>query len=115
MQKSKPTTSHSTKNKYNAKKTIVDGIKFDSKKEAERYKELRMLEDHYIINGLKTQVSFPLIKKSKYGREIVYKADFVYYENGKMVVEDTKGYRTPIYKLKRRILAEWYGIEIVEK
>jgi len=102
------------KSKYKAVKTTIDGIKFDSKKEAERYKELKLLEETYKITGLQMQVKFPLIPKTKYGREIVYKADFVYYENGQLIVEDTKGYRTDIYKLKRRLLAEEYGIVIKE-
>jgi hypothetical protein len=66
------------------------------------------------IQDLKTQVKFPLIKKSPYGREIVYKADFVYYQDGKMIVEDTKGFRTDVYKLKKRLMAEKYNIVIKE-
>ena len=81
-----------------------------------RYVELTLLEKAKAIQDLKTQVSFPLIPKSKYGREIKYIADFVYYEDGKLVVEDTKSpaTKTPVYRLKKRLMAEIYDIEIKE-
>ena len=100
--------------KYHARKTEVDGIKFDSKREANRYVELKLMEQAKAIQDLKLQVKFPLVKKSPHGREIVYIADFVYYEDGKMVVEDSKGFKTDVYKLKKRLMAELYGIEIKE-
>ena len=100
--------------KYHAKRTEVDGITFASKKEANRYQELKLLEKAKQIRDLQMQVPFPLIKKSPYGREIKYYADFVYFENDRMVVEDTKGYRTDVYKLKKRLMAELYGITIKE-
>lgn len=105
------------KNKYNNIKTIVYGKKFDSKKEANRYLILKSLENEYKINDLQTQVAFPLVKKSKYGREIKYVADFVYYENGKMIVEDTKSpitRKNRVYQIKKRLMAEIYDIEIKE-
>ena len=103
-------------NKFKAKKEVVDGITFDSKHEASRYRELKLMERAKAIQDLQTQVKFPLIKKSKYGREIVYIADFTYYENGKLVVEDTKSpvTKTPLYRLKKRLMAELYGIVIKE-
>ena len=101
-------------NKYHNRKTEIDGIKFDSKREANRYIELKLMEQAKAIQDLKLQVKFPLVKKSAHGKEIVYVADFVYYEDGHMVVEDSKGYRTDIYKLKKRLMAELYGIEIKE-
>ena len=100
--------------KYHAKKTRVGDKVFDSKKEANRYAELVLMERAKAIAGLQTQVRFPLIPKTSYGKEIVYIADFVYYEDGKLVVEDTKGFRTDVYKLKKRMLAEKYGIVIKE-
>ena len=100
--------------KYHAIRTEIDGIKFASKHEANRYIELKLMEQAKAIQDLKLQVTFPLIKKSKYGREIKYVADFTYYENGHLVVEDAKGYRTQTYKLKKRLLAELYEIEIKE-
>lgn len=104
-------------NKYHAKKETVDGIRFDSKHEAQRYRELKLMERAKAIQDLKLQVAFPLIKKSSYGREIKYVADFVYYEDGKMVVEDAKSKATAdnkVYTLKKRLMAELYGIEIKE-
>ena len=95
---------------------MFDGITFDSKHERDRYVELTLLEKAKVIQDLKTQVSFPLIPKSKYGREIKYVADFTYYENGELVVEDTKSpiTKTPVYRLKKRLMAEKYDIEIKE-
>lgn len=102
------------KSKYHAVKEVVDGIKFASRKEARRYRQLKMMEKAKAIQDLHLQVTFPLIKQSEHGREIKYIADFVYYENGHMIVEDTKGYRTDVYKLKKRMMAELYGIDIKE-
>jgi hypothetical protein len=95
---------------------VFDGITFDSKHERDRYVELTLLEKAKVIQDLKTQVSFPLIPKSKYGREIKYVADFTYYENGELVVEDTKSpiTKTPVYRLKKRLMAEKYDIVIKE-
>jgi len=102
-----------TTSKYHAVRTEVDGINFASKKEAKRYQELKLLERVHEIKSLKLQVPFPIIPKSKYGREIRYVADFVYItKDGEMVIEDTKGYETDVFKLKARMVAEQYGIEI---
>ncbi len=103
-----------TTSKYHAKKTVVDGITFDSKKEAMHYQELKLLERAGEIHDLKLQVPFVLIDKSPYGRQIKYVADFVYYQDGQMVVVDVKGFKTDVYKLKKRLMAERYGIEIKE-
>ena len=104
-------------NKYrNYKGYEIDGIKFDSKKEAIRYKQLKLLERAGKISDLHLQVPFEVIKKSQYGNAIRYYADFVYFDKdeNKQIVEDTKGFRTDIYKIKKRLLAEQYGIEIKE-
>ena len=101
-------------NKYHAKPTFVDGRRFASQKEAARYCELRLLERAGQIQDLTTQVPFVLIEKSQYGRAIKYVADFVYTQDGRKVVEDAKGVRTPVYKLKKRLMAETLGIEIAE-
>lgn len=100
--------------KYHNSKTVIDGIRFDSKKEAKRYLELKILEKAGVIKDLKRQVPYILIDKSRYGRAIKYVADFVYYEGDKLVVEDVKGVRTPVYKLKKRLMAERFGIEVKE-
>ena len=103
------------KSKYHAKKTEVNGKTFDSKKEDKRYMELKAMEKVGSIQNLQLQVPFVLIEKSKYGRSIKYVADFVYYnKNGSKVVEDVKGVKTPVYKLKKRIMAEKYGIIVLE-
>ena len=103
-------------NKYGARKTVVDGIVFDSKAEANRWCELRVLERCGVISGLERQRKYPLIRKSRYGGEICYVADFVYRENGETVVEDvkSKATATPLYRLKKRLMAEIHGIEIRE-
>lgn len=103
------------KSKYGAVKTEVDGIKFDSKHEALHYQELRLLEQAGEITNLRLQVPFELIPKSKYGMPIRYIADFTYNDlNGQLIVEDAKGVKTPVYRLKRRMMAEIYNIEIKE-
>lgn len=108
--------------KYNNKKITVDGQIFDSKKEANRYKELRLLEKAGEIKDLRTQVKFNLIPAQRdeatgkvIERECSYKADFVYYEeDGETVVEDVKGFRTKEYIIKRKLMLYQYGIRIRE-
>lgn len=102
-------------NKYHAHKVKVDGITFDSKHEADRYQELKLLQKANEIYDLQRQVPYMLIEKSEYGREIRYIADFVYRKGlNEVVVEDAKGVRTKEYKLKKRLMAEKYGIIILE-
>ena len=109
--------------KYKAKKTFVDGIAFDSRKEASRYKTLKMLERTGQIKELKLQVPFELQPSFKWQgktvRSIKYIADFVYKakdENGyeRLVVEDTKGFKTDVYEIKRKMFLFKYGFEITE-
>lgn len=104
------------KSKYRSVKTTVDDITFDSKKEAKRYQELKLLQCANKIEDLRLQVPYILIDKSRYGRQIKYIADFVYYDKElkQEIVEDTKGFRTDVYRLKKRLMAETYGIEIKE-
>ena len=98
--------------KYNNKKTVVDGIKFDSIGESRRYKELKLLEKAKVISHLELQPKFelqPRFKKNgKTYRPITYIADFRYEENGKMIVEDFKGMRTNIVKLKLKMFEYKY-------
>lgn len=106
-------------NKYRSKKTVVDGITFDSKKEANRYLELKMLEESGAIQDLQRQVKYVLIPSQRINgkvveRECSYKADFVYKENGKTIVEDTKGFRTTDYRIKRKMMLYVHGIHIKE-
>lgn len=111
--------------KYNNKKTIVDGITFDSKKEAARYQELKALEAAEQISDLKRQVKFTLIPSQRIDgkvveRECYYIADFEYYENGQRVVEDVKGYRNPQsagyakFVIKRKLMLYIHGIRVRE-
>lgn len=103
--------------KYGNKKTTVDGITFDSKAEAERYKELKRLELLGVIKGLELQKTFRLCKdRWNNGKpfSISYKADFVYTLDGDIIVEDVKGFRTEAYQLKKKLMKAVYGIEITE-
>lgn len=102
------------RSKYNAKKVVENGLRFDSQKEYNRWRQLVLLEQAGEIQGLRRQVPYVLIDKSEHGRAIKYIADFCYMENGKEVVEDVKGYKTDIYKLKSRLMLERYGIRIKE-
>ena len=103
------------KSKYGAVKTEIDGIVFDSKHEAKRYQELRLLEQTGEITNLRLQVPYILFPKNKHGRSLKYIADFTYNDgNGQLIVEDAKGLKTPVYRLKRRLMAELKGIEIKE-
>lgn len=99
--------------KYGAVKTEVDGITFDSKFEANRYVELSILEEGGFISDLKLQQEFELQPKFKDRegntvRAIKYIADFTYFEDGVLVAEDTKGYETPDFKLKRKMFLYKY-------
>ena len=99
-------------NKYRAVKTIVDGITFDSKAEARRYGNLKILERAGTIDSLELQPRYDLVVNgSKCG---FYKADFRYNEDGRQVVEDVKGMKTPVYNLKKKLIKAIYGIEIYE-
>lgn len=109
------------KRKYRSKKTEIDGIIFDSKREAKRYTELRMLEEAGEIKDIQRQVSYTLIpsQKDENGKVIErackYVADFVYEtKDGQTVVEDTKGIRTTAYIIKRKLMLERYGVRITE-
>lgn len=107
-------------NKYRNNKVTYDGIIFDSKKEAQRYAELKLLERTGRIKELRRQVPFTLIPKilDQNGkclqRACKYYADFVYKFNGKLVVEDTKGVRTAEYKIKKKLMLYQHNIIIRE-
>lgn len=100
--------------KYGAVKTIIDGIQFDSKREAQRYAELKLLERAGAIQNLQRQVEFELIPKQQGERKCTYRADFVYEENGQTVVEDAKGMKTKDYIIKRKLMLWMHGIKIRE-
>ena len=117
--------------KYKNRKCVVDGIEFDSRKEANRYMELKLMLKVGKIKGLRRQVKYVLIptqraanegkKKGKViERECAYIADFVYTdcETGEEVVEDVKGYRGggayELFKLKRKLMPYVHEIRIKE-
>lgn len=118
------------RSKYHSKKITINGITFDSRKEAKRYQELLLLERAGAISDLKRQVEFELIpaqrepdrvgvrggitKGKTIEHAVKYIADFTYTEGGKTVVEDTKGFRTPDYIIKRKLMLYLRGIRIKE-
>ena len=121
------------RNKYQAIKTTVNGIEFPSRKEARRYQDLLLLQRAGVIKKLERQVKFVLIPAQyettiRYGKkgqrlkdgqkllekECSYVADFVYEENGKRIVEDTKGIKTKDYIIKRKLMLYVHGIRIRE-
>lgn len=103
-----------TSNKYHNKKVMINGIKFDSKKEANRYMQLKMLEKAGEIRDIELQKSFELQptfrKNNKTYRKIVYIADFCYFniKDGKYIVEDIKGFKTKEYMLKKKMFEYRY-------
>ena len=94
--------------KYNNAKVCLFGITFDSKKEAERYLELKTLEKACIIEDLKLQVPFELLEKQKGERGVKYIVDFTYTEKGQKVAEDVKGFKTKDYIIKRKLFKSKY-------
>lgn len=110
---------YKTYRKYGNQPVTVDGIRFDSIREATRWQELKLLLRAGKISDLKRQVPFELIPNHTEDgkvteRKVVYKADFVYNENGDLVVEDAKGRRTKEYIIKRKMMLWRYGIKIRE-
>jgi hypothetical protein len=103
-----------TQNKYRNTPTTVDGITFASKREADRYVQLRLFEKCGIISNLELQKRFVIVPKSEHGKALFYICDFCYTKDGKTVVEDAKGVRTAIYRLKKRLVQEMHGIIIQE-
>ena len=120
------------KTKYNAKKTVVEGRTVDSRKEARRYIDLKEMQKAGRISNLRRQISYELIPQyrepdvigprggHRKGKVIesacYYVADFVYTdeETGEEIVEDTKGFRTAEYRIKRKLMLDRYGIRIKE-
>lgn len=115
------------KSKYRAKPTVVDGVRFHSQKEARRYAELRLLEKAGEIWGLELQPAFPLLVHVMRAAKALaqggtfrigeYRGDFKYHDRAgtvPYVVEDVKGFKTPLYKWKKRHVEAQYGIQIRE-
>ncbi len=108
------------KNKYNNTKVEYKGIKFDSIKEMKHYQLLEYLQKIGEIKELKLQVPYELIPKYKINnktvRKCVYLADFTYIttKDDKLHVIDTKGFRTDVYRLKKKLFEYKYGVEVEE-
>lgn len=111
--------------KYGNKKVDIDGIQFDSKKEAHRYCELKQMEREGMISDLQLQKEYELIPTQRIDGKVVerackYKADFAYTKDGQQVVEDVKGYRDPKsagyakFVIKRKLMLNKYGIRVKE-
>ena len=106
-------------NKYHAVKEISGGKKYDSGREAERGRELESQQMCEIISELKTQVPFILqdgfIYQGEKIRPIIYIADYQYKKGGKVITEDSKGVRNPVFLIKRKMLLKRYpGINFLE-
>lgn len=101
-------------NKYKNKKVIIDGISFDSEKEGKRYLELKSMQQFGLIKDLELQKVYELQpsfrKNNKTYRKITYKADFSYFdiEREQIVVEDVKGFKTEVYKIKKKMFEYKY-------
>lgn len=94
-------------NKYNAKKVKIDGITFDSKLEGARYNHLKELESMGLIFDIEIHPPFPCVVNGK--KVCLYKADFRYKNSeGVMIVEDTKGIETPMFRLKKKLVEALY-------
>jgi hypothetical protein len=103
--------------KFKNKWTEVDGIKFQSKKEARRYQELKLLVSAGQISGLKRQVRFPLFVNGELITTYVCDFQYTEIEGGypkRVVTEDTKGFKTPDYIIKRKLMKALHGIEVKE-
>lgn len=113
-----PATVKPKPSKYGNHKVTIDGIKFDSKREGEHYRQLKMLEAAGRISNLTLQPSFELAPavtiQGKKKRALTYRADFQYTEKGKIVVVDVKGMKTDVYILKRHLMKSVLGIDILE-
>lgn len=104
--------------KYRNVKTEVDGLKFDSKKEAKRWVELKQLLDAGRISNLMRQVMFQLVPQvvldGRKQQPVKYVADFQYQLGDQIIVEDVKGFKTPEYRMKRKMMKAFLGIEVQE-
>lgn len=106
--------------KYHNQKTEIDGITFDSKKEAHTYMDLKMLKRAGEIKDFARQKSFELVPSQRMNGKVIekpvtYKADFVVYHNdGTTAVIDCKGMRTPVYTVKRKLMLWIHKIKIQE-
>ena len=100
-------------NKYRAKKVVIDGIRFASLKEGRRYNELKLLVKAEEIFDLTLQPKYTI--KHNNIKICTYRADFTYTDvRGVETIEDVKGFKTPVYRLKKKMMKAFYGIDILE-
>lgn len=100
--------------KYHNTKVRAGDEVFDSRHEYNRWCELRLLERAGQITDLKRQVRFELVPKQEGERPVYYVADFVYIRDGQKVVEDAKGFKTPDYIIKRKLMLYVHQIRVNE-
>ncbi len=110
---------YGNRSKYHSRKITVDGIEFDSLKEFNRWCELSLLEKAGGIQNLQRQIKFELLPAQRIDGKVIeravsYIADFTYYQNDQLIVEDTKGFKTKDYILKRKLMLYIHGIRIKE-
>lgn len=98
--------------KYHNKKTLVFGYLFDSKREADRYLHLRSRLEAGEIDTLNLQVQFVCYLNDQHICN--YIADFTYFEKGVLIIEDSKGMRTPEYRIKKKLVEAIHNVEIIE-
>ena len=110
-----------SQHKYGAKRTEVDGIAFASQKEARRYQEFCLLEKAGQIHRIELQPRFVLYVRNPESPLPsipigAYRADFSYYKRDthERIVEDVKGFKTPLYRWKKKHVEAQYGITILE-
>ncbi len=102
--------------KYRNTPVTIDGVRFDSAKEGKRYQELRLLQRAGKIENLVLQPEYIFPVEYDSGRRIRYRADFKYLDcdTGKVVVEDVKGFRTKVYRIKKAMLKYFHDIDVTE-
>jgi len=106
------------KGKYGAKRVVVDGVSFQSKREGSRYRQLQLLVRAGVITDLQLQVPFPIdtvnLETGEVQTVAKYLADFVYRQEGRTVIEDVKGMKTETYRLKKKLVEAIHGVRITE-
>lgn len=101
------------RHKYNAKRVVIDGFKFDSQAEAKRYGELKLLWRAGKITALVLQPRFPIVVNGE--KICTYVADFMYEtDDGEKIIEDTKGFLTDVYVIKKKLMLAVHGVSIKE-
>lgn len=114
IQPVEPPADFQRESKYRNKKCLVDGIPFDSKKEADRYRQLLWQQKLGIIGPITRQVEYELNPGGSFSIKYISDFEYTILATGEHVVEDVKGYRTREYKKKRRLMKKVHNIKIKE-